>query len=291
MGRMIDVEELWQFVHTRPYVSGDFMWTGIDYLGESFWPSKSASSGVIDTCGFPKDGYYFYQSQWTAKPMLHLFPHWNFAGKEGQFIPVLCYTNCDTVELFTNGKSAGVKGYEFPRLGMEERYGNSPARARVRRTTADLHLEWDVPYEPGTLKAIGVKDGQVVATDEISTTGAPASLGLVADRSTISADQRDVAQIAVQILDGKGHIVPTADNSVSFEIQGPGKLIAVDSGNPMSHESFQSDHRMAFNGLALVTILSTDQTGSIRVIAHSPGLKDATVEVVSKPGAVIATFP
>ena len=138
LGRMIDVEELWQFVRTRPYVSGDFMWTGIDYLGESFWPSRSATSGVIDTCGFPKDGYYFYQSQWTSRPMLHLFPHWNFPGKEGQFIPILCFTNCDTVELFINGKSVGVKGYEFPRQGVEERWNNLPPRARVRRTTADL---------------------------------------------------------------------------------------------------------------------------------------------------------
>jgi len=287
LGRVVDVEELWQFVRTRPYVSGDFMWTGIDYLGESFWPSKSASSGVIDTCGFPKDGYYFYQSQWTSKPVLHVFPHWNFPGKEGQYIPVLCYTNCDTVELFINGKSIGVKGYEFPRLGMEGRYGNSPPRARARRTTADLHLEWDVQYEPGTLRAVGVRDGQVVATEEISTTGPAAALSLAADRATISADQRDVTQVTVQILDDQGRVVPTADNEVSFEIQGPGKLIAADNGNPMSHESFQSDHRMAFNGLALAIIQATDTSGPIRVIAHSPGLKDAAIDVTAKPADAI----
>jgi len=114
-----NVEELWKFVRTYDYVAGDFMWTGIDYLGESFWPMKSSFSGVIDTCGFKKDGFYFYQSQWTKEPMLHLSPHWNWKGKEGQVIPVTCYTNCDTVELFLNGKSLGVKGYEFPRLGME----------------------------------------------------------------------------------------------------------------------------------------------------------------------------
>ena len=291
LGRIIDVEELWQFVRTRPYVSGDFMWTGIDYLGEAFWPSKSASSGVIDTCGFPKDGYYFYQSQWTSRPVLHLFPHWNFPGREGQFIPVLCYTNCDTVELFLNGKSIGVKGYEFPRLGMQERYGDMPARARVRRMTADLHLEWDVPYEPGTLRAVGVSDGQVVATEEVSTTGVPAALGLAADRATISADQRDVAQVTVQILDDRGRVVPTADNEVSFEIHGPGRLIATDNGNPVSHESFQADHRMAFNGLALAIIQSTDAPGTIRVTAHSPGLRDATVDVTAKAADAIAAFP
>jgi beta-galactosidase len=291
LGRMIDVEELWQFVRTRPYVSGDFMWTGIDYLGESFWPSKSATSGVIDTCGFPKDGYYFYQSQWTTQPVLHIFPHWNFPGKEGQFIPVLCFTNCDTVELFLNGKSIGVKGYEFPRLGMQDNYGIMPPRARAKRTTADLHLEWDVPYEPGTLRAVGVTDGRVVATEEVSTTGAPAAIALFADRPAISADQRDVAQVTVQILDDQGRVVPIADNEVSFEIQGPGNLIATDSGNPMSHESFQSDHRKAFNGLALAIVQSTDQPGTIRLIAHSPGLKDATIDVTANPAATIAAVP
>lgn len=129
--RDIDTEQLWQFVSTYDYMAGDFMWTGVDYIGESRWPMKNASAGVIDTCGFKKDGFYFYQSQWTAKPMIHLFPHWNWEGKEGQIIPVTCYTNCDTVELFVNGKSYGVKGYEFPREGMEGRYPNYPARARA----------------------------------------------------------------------------------------------------------------------------------------------------------------
>lgn len=108
--RGLNVEQLWKFVRTYDYVAGDFMWTGIDHLGEAWWPTKNSSTGVIDTCGFPKDGYYFYQSQWTEQPMLHIFPHWNWPGKEGEFIPVMCYTNCDTVELFLNGKSLGVQG-------------------------------------------------------------------------------------------------------------------------------------------------------------------------------------
>ncbi len=154
-GRHIDVEQLWKFVRVHDYVAGDFMWTGIDHIGEAFWPNKSSSSGVIDTCGFKKDGFYFYQSQWATEPMVHLFPHWNWKGREGQFIPVTCYTNCDTVELFINGRSAGVKGYAFPRLGMEGTYGNYPARARTVRSSADLHVSWDIPYEPGVLKAVG----------------------------------------------------------------------------------------------------------------------------------------
>src|SRR5208282_2559571 len=169
--RRIDVEQLWKFVRTNDYVSGDFMWTGIDYLGEAFWPNRSASFGVLDTCGFKKDGFYFYQSQWTSAPMLHLFPHWNWRGREGQIIPVMCYTNCDTVELIVNGKSFGTKGYEFPRQGMYEDYGHYPVRARTARTTSDLHLSWDVPYEPGTVEAIGKREGKVAARDRIVTTG------------------------------------------------------------------------------------------------------------------------
>src|ERR1039458_887679 len=261
-GRNIDVEQLWKFVRTYDYVAGDFMWTGIDYLGEARWPMEGASAGVIDTCGFRKDGFYFYQSQWTDKPVLHLFPHWNWKGKEGQFIPVTCYTNCDTVELFLNGRSLGVKGYAFPRLGMEGSYGNSPARARVLRTTGDLHLAWDVPYEPGTLKAVGVKDGKAVATVEVSTAGEPAAIGLSVDREVIAADRRDVAHITIQIQDANGSMAPTAANEVAFELQGEGRILGLDSGDPQSHEDYQSARRKAFNGLCLAIVQSTGKPRS-----------------------------
>jgi beta-galactosidase len=281
-GRNIDVEQLWKFVRTYDYVAGDFMWTGIDYLGEARWPMKGSSAGVIDMCGFRKDGFYFYQSQWTAKPVLHVFPHWNWKGKEGQFIPVTCYTNCDTVELFLNGKSIGVKGYSFPRLGMEGKYGNYPARARVLRTTGDLHLAWDVPYEPGTLKAVGAKDGKVVATVEVSTTGEPAAVGLSVDREAIAADRRDVAHITVQIQDENGRMAPAAANEVTFELQGEGRIIGLDSGDPQSHEDYQSNRRKAFNGLCLAIVQSTGKPGQFRVTASSPGLKSSSVTVTTK---------
>jgi beta-galactosidase len=281
-GGNLDVEQLWKFVSTYDYVIGDFMWTGIDYLGETSWPAKGSSAGVIDTCGFPKDGYYFYQSQWTGKPMLHLFPHWNWKGKEGQFIPVTCYTNCDTVELFLNGKSIGVKGYMFPRYGMEGRYGNTSARARVPRTTSDLHLSWDVPYEPGTLKAVGVKDGKIVTTTEISTTGEPASIHLIPDRTGLIADRRDVIHIAVEIHDEQGRVVPVADNLVAFDIQGEGRLIGVDNGDPRSHEDYKAKQRMAFNGLCLAIVQSTAKGGPIRITASSPSLRPDTLTIVSK---------
>ena len=281
-GRDLDVEKLWQFVSTYDYVAGDFMWTGIDYLGESSWPSRSSGSGVIDTCGFKKDGFYFYQSQWTSSPMLHLFPHWNWKGKVGQVIPVTCYTNCDTVELFLNGKSLGVKGYRFPRYGMEDRYGNYAAHARAPRTTSDLHLTWDVPYEPGTLKAVGSRDGNIACTAEVSTTGEPAKVVLTADRATLAADRRDVAHVTVEIRDSQGRLVPIADNPIAFAIEGEGRIIGLDNGDPRSHEDFKATSRKAFSGMCLAIVQSTTRSGQIRLMASSPSLQPDTLNLLSK---------
>jgi beta-galactosidase len=242
---------------------------------------KSSSTGVLDTCGFKKDGFYFYQSQWTDKPVLHLFPHWNWKGKEGQIIPVTCYTNCDTVELFLNGRSLGVKGYAFPRLGMEGKYGNYPARARVLRTTADLHLSWDVPYEPGTLKAVGIKNGNVASTVEIFTTGEPAAIRLSSDRDTIAADRRDVAHLIVQIVDDKGRLVPTAESDVTFKVEGDGLVLGVDNGDPRSHADYRSTRRQAFHGLCLAVLQSTAKPGQVRVTASSPAIEPATIVIPS----------
>ena len=280
--RNIDVEQLWKFVRTYDFVAGDFMWTGVDHHGEARWPMKSSSTGVIDTCGFKKDGFYFYQSQWTGRPVLHLFPHWNWKGKEGQSVPVICYTNCDTVELFVNGRSYGVKGFAFPRLGMEGNYGNYPARAKVTRTTADLHLAWDALYEPGVLRAVGIKDGKVASTVEVSTTGEPVAISLSTDREVIVADHRDVAHLTVQILDDKGRLVPIADNEIKFSLEGEGALLGVDNGDPQSHEDYKSNRRKAFNGLCLAVVQSTGKPGRIRVTATSPSLKTASVTIATR---------
>ncbi|MGH9582972.1 MAG: glycoside hydrolase family 2 protein [Bryobacteraceae bacterium] len=277
----LDTEQLWKFVRTYDYVSGDFMWTGIDYLGEARWPGRSASSGVLDTCAFKKDGFYFYQSQWIEKPVLHLFPHWNWKGREGQFLPVMCYTNCDDVELFVNGKSAGKKGFEFPRLGMEGHYGHYPARARALRTTQDLHLEWDVPYEPGTLKAVGYKNGAVVIDAEVATTGDTAAVVLKSDHKSIKADRRDVVHITAQIVDGQGRIVPDASHDIAFDIRGEGKLIGVDNGDPVSHEDFKASRRRSFNGLCLAIVQSTARTGKIQIEASSSGLQPHRLSVTT----------
>ncbi len=274
--RMIRAEQLWKFEAMHDYVIGDFMWTGIDYLGEARWPFKNASSGVIDMCGFPKDGFYFYQSQWTEDPMIHVFPHWNWEGREGQVFPVLVYTNCDSVELFLNGKSYGAKSYEFPRQGTSGGW-NSYARPYLRTSTADLHLSWDIPYEPGVLKAVGKKDGKVVLIREIRTTGEPYALRLSADRESILADARDVAHAMVEITDRMGNVVPTAGNRIQFSLEGEARLIGVDNGDPGDHDSFKLHERNAFNGLALAILQSTRTPGTVTLKASSDGLQEAVI--------------
>jgi beta-galactosidase len=282
--RGLDTEELWKFVWNHDYVAGDFMWTGIDYLGEAGGGQRGASSGVLDSCGFPKDGYYFYQSQWTEKPMLHLFPHWTWVGREGQFLPVACYTNCDSVELFLNGKSVGVKGYTFPRYGMQGRYGQyAPGTENRVRTTDDLHVAWDVPYEPGTLKAVGMRAGKVVVEEEVSTAGDPAAIGLSVDRATIRADRRDVSHITVKVLDAQGRMYPNADNDIWFTVEGEGRLIGVDNGNMADMAAdFKGEQYKASHGMCLAIVQSTGKAGQIRVSAVSPGLKPANVTITTR---------
>jgi beta-galactosidase len=277
---MINAEQLWKFVSSHDYVIGDFMWTGIDYLGEAMWPEKNGNFGVLDLCGFPKDGYYFYQSRWTDRPMIHLFPHWNWKGREGQVIPVMCYTNCDAVELFLNGKSFGEKRIEFPRQGNSKEW-NKYDKPVVNPTTGDLHLQWDIPYEPGTLKAIGKKDGKVVYTEELQTTGKPFGLGLKPVRDTLISDSRDVSIINVEIIDSMGRIVPDADNNIEFNIEGEGEIIGVDNGNPVDHDSYKINRRKAFNGLCQAVIQSTTNPGKIKLIVKSEGLNGASVDLTS----------
>ncbi|HEY9140612.1 MAG TPA: DUF4982 domain-containing protein, partial [Bryobacteraceae bacterium] len=220
---------------------------------------------------------------WTEKPVLHVFPHWNWKGREGQFLPVACYTNCDRVELFLNGRSLGAKGYVFPRYGMEGHYGHyAPAPEGAVRTTDDLHLAWDVPFEPGTLKAVGMKGGKVAAEVEIATTGDPAAIALSVDRPAIRADRRDVAHLTVRVVDAQGRMHPDANNEITFEVQGEGKLIGVDNGDMSDMSDFKGKVRKAFHGMCLAIVQSTAQAGQIRVTATSPGLKPASVTVTTK---------
>jgi beta-galactosidase len=278
----------------NPRILGEFIWTGFDYLGEPTpyggrdnkttgywnrdWPAHSSYFAPIDMAGFPKDRFYLYQSQWTDTPMVHLLPHWNWSGREGQTIPVMAYTTGDMVELFLNGKSQGkrTKGIDLVPLpvdywGAKEKVFNSPYR-----------LAWDVPYEPGVLKAIAYKGGKVIAETEIRTAGKPAQLKLHADRTIISADGQDLSFVTVRVEDADGNLCPLADNRVQFSVSGAGVLAAVDSGNPISLEPFQDDNRKAFSGMALAVIRSQDTPGQIKLVAESDKLQGDTVIISSQ---------
>jgi beta-galactosidase len=209
-------EEWWSFFAPRPWLSGGFVWTGFDYRGEPTpydWPCINSHFGVLDTCGFPKDNFWYYKSWWTDQPVLHLLPHWNWAGREGQAIDVRALSNCDEVELFLNGRSLGRQ--QMPR---------------------DSELKWKVPYAPGTLSAQGYRDGKLVAETQVETTGAAAAVQLTPDRPAIHADGRDVAIFTVAVADDQGRVVPTADNLIRFDLAGPGRIIGVGNGDPSCHE-------------------------------------------------------
>jgi beta-galactosidase len=277
--QMISVEQNWKFVATHDYVIGDFLWTGFDHLGENVWPRKSTYWGIIDYSGFPKDGYYFYKSQWTEEPMTHLFPHWNWPEREGQTIPVICYTNCDTVELFLNGKSLGEKRLAFPKQGMVDRWRNYDS-PRVGATTNDLHLSWDVPYEPGTLMAIGKKDGKKVI-EQISTTGPSKAVHLKIDKESIRANSRDICHFVVEVVDKKGNVVPDDDHLIQFTLKGPGKILGIGNGDPVDHRSHQSDEYKTYRGLCLVVVQSTGDPGEITLTAESDSLTKVSKSVKS----------
>jgi beta-galactosidase len=281
---MIRAERLWKWVAMHDYFAGDFMWTGIDYLGESEWPAKGADFGPIDIAGHPKESYYLYRSLWTREPVLHLFPHWNWRGREGEVIPVIAYTNCNSVELFLNGRSLGEKRLEFPAQGTTGGW-NSYAEPVVHSTTDDLHLEWDVPYEPGVLTAAGKnRDGKEVCRAEVRTAGPPVAIRLGAERDTITTGSGDVANITFEIVDSAGVVVPTAANEVRFTVAGAGaRIIALDNADLTDHTPYRSDHRKAFNGRGLAIVRAT-APGVLRVSATADGLRGAVLETVVVPG-------
>jgi beta-galactosidase len=216
-GHHASVEDAWRYYLARPFAAGLFYWTGFDYRGETTpfeWPAISSQFGMLDTCGFFKDNAYLLQSWWTEKPMVHLLPHWNWPGKEGQPIDVRVYSNADAIELFLNGKSLGRK--QMPR---------------------DSHLEWKVAYQPGTLAARGYNAaGNEVASDTVETAGPAAAIQLIPNTARIAADGESVSVVTVRIDDAAGRMAPTAGNLVSFSLSGPGRIIGVGNGDPASHE-------------------------------------------------------
>jgi beta-galactosidase len=286
---MIQAERLWKWITLRDYFAGNFMWTGIDYLGESTWPFKGFPSGSLDIIGQPKDAFYLYQSLWSDRPVLHLFPHWNWPGREGQVIPVMVYTNCNSVELFLNGRSLGEKRLEFPAQGTSGGW-NSYAQPVVRATTADLHLSWDVPYQKGVLKAAGKRrDGAVACNDQVSTTGEPAALRLVPERQTITTGDGDVALVAIEVVDAAGQVVPMANNSVQVDVRGA-TLLALDNADLQDLAPYRVSQRNAFNGRALA-ILRPQRTGPIQIRAKSSGLKEAVLSITVEPGPRVPAIP
>lgn len=261
-----NAEEWWPFYATREWLSGGFAWTGFDYRGEPTpysWPSINSQFGIVDMCGFPKDDFYYYKAWWGSEPVLHLLPHWNWEQRNGEPISVWVHSNLDSVEVFLNGKSHGAQKVQ-------------PLR----------HLEWKIPYEPGTLEARGTKDGKVVLTEKRETTGDPASIRLTADRTEINADGEDVANVKVEVLDKEGRPVPTADNMIHFKITGAGKLIGVGNGDPNCQESDKEPQRSLFNGLAQAIVQASREPGTITVEASTtedgPKLPIAQLTIATK---------
>src|SRR5271165_827167 len=255
-------EGWWRFCNSKRWLAGGFVWTGFDYRGEPSpyrWPNTGSQYGIIYTCGFPKDSFFYYQSWWTSKPVLHLFPHWNWPGFEGKEIAVWVYSNMDRVELLVNGQSLGAK--DIPK---------------------DSHVAWNVTYAPGTIEARGYKHGALALVVKRETTGAPARLVMRADRPEISADGEDVAMFKVEVQDAAGRMVPVTGNEVTFQATGAGTLIGVGNGDPTSHESDIGSARKAFSGLCMAIVQSTKQPGQITMEASSPGLTPASVAISSK---------
>jgi len=284
-GVRISARDSWRLTKNLEFFAGEFRWTGFDYLGESSgWPRVLGNFGIIDLCNFPKDTYYFYQSQWTEKPMAHLLPHWTWPGKEGTKIPVWCYTNCDEAELFLNGKSLGVKTFDEKN---------------------DMHMQWMVPYTPGELKVVAKRDGKVVANSVRRTAGAPAKVVLTSDREVMDVGGLKLAFVTIRVEDANGNFVPDADRWVNLSVEGPGRIIGVGSGDPLSHENFQSKHVKTFNGLALAIIASDSKAlnshkkhvewlakmgkepiePGIRIQAFSKGLKKPELLVIQEQAA------
>lgn len=259
------VDKVFKSLETHPFVAGEFVWTGFDYIGEPtpYYSSRSSYCGIIDLAGFRKNRFYLYQSQWRPElPMVHILPHWNWPDRIGKITPIHIFTSGDEVELFLNGKSLG----------------------RKKKGQYEYRLRWDdVKYEPGEVKAIAYKNGEKWAEEVVKTTGTAVGLSIDADRSEITADGKDLSFITVKVIDEDGQMVPDATNKIKFEIRGNGEIVATDNGDPTNFTPFPSHDRKAFSGMALVIVKSKPGvTGSFTLIAKSEGLKTAQMQIKSK---------
>ncbi|MBR2104587.1 MAG: DUF4982 domain-containing protein, partial [Bacteroidales bacterium] len=245
-----------------PWVSGIFVWTGFDYLGEPTpygWPARSSYFGIIDLAGFPKDVYYLYKSLWTDDLVLHLLPHWNW--KEGDIVDVIAYSNMKDVELFLNGESLGKQEHK----------------------EGDLHFMWKVPFKPGELKAVGHSIDDIEISDIVRTAGSPSRLASSADRYSLAADGQDLSFITVDVVDAKGVRVPDANNMIKFTVEGPAEIVGLDNGDQCCHESFKGTQHSAFNGKCLCIVRTIrGEDGRVVVRAAADGLEGTEVEIYTR---------
>ena len=262
------IERGWKFYDERPWLAGLFYWTGLDYRGEPNpmkYPATGSQFGLLDYAGFPKDEAFYIKSWWTDEPVLHVFPHWNLQGHEGEEVDVWAYSNMDEVELFVNGKSLGRK--TMPKNG---------------------HLNWSAVYQPGNVKAVGYKNGKKAMETKIETTDIPYKVELSADRSHIKADNKDVAVISAKVLDKKGRFVPDANIPLTIKMDGPGRILGVGNGNPTfrtaerpvdgKEKEFSVD---TFNGLAQILIQAEEIEGLTRVIISSENIPSQSISILS----------
>jgi beta-galactosidase len=252
-------EQAWNDVKNNDFISGMYIWTGFDYLGEPtpFWyPARSSYFGIIDLAGFPKDVYFMYQSVWTDKAVLHIFPHWNW--QPGEIVDLWAYyNNADEVELFLNDVSQGIK----------------------RKEGDQHHVYWRLPFEHGRVKVVSRKNGKEVLTKEMKTAGEPSQIRLTADRQAINADGQDVSFVTVEVLDENGNVCPNAENLIRFNVSGNGSVVGVDNGSPTSMERFKATERKAFYGKCLVVVKSEKKSGVIHLTAISNGLMNDAIEI------------
>lgn len=210
--------------------------------------------------------------------MIHLLPHWNQDVETGTILPVLCYTNCDRVELFLNGKSYGKKAYAYPFYGMSEEYGHFE-KPPAAVTTGDLFLSWDVPYEPGCIEAVGYRGKNEVVREVVHTAGEPKTLRASCYRENLAADGRSVGQIEIAVFDAAGNFCPQADCAVSFKVEGPADLIGVDNGNPKSHESMKGNRILVFHGRAFALVRSLGRAGECLIHVTAQGLQGDSLKI------------
>lgn len=269
-------EENLLLMRRYPWICGQYVWTGFDYLGEPtpyWWPARSSFFGFIDLAGFPKDSYYLYQAELTDTPVLHLLPHWNFGsetfagpgiepsrlGKDGMVDVCAYYNQADSVELFLNGRSLGFSS----------------------KTGERLHAQWRVHYEPGTLLAVARRDGRVVNSMTVRTAGCPARLRLTPDRRVITANGEDLSFVTVEVIDSLGTLCPNATDLVSFTVTGNATIAGVDNGSPISRERFTAHERHAFYGKCLVVVRNDGTPGTATLTATAPGLRGESVEIIA----------